>query len=153
MKTLLWWSSCWRGGRTTISAVWAPSWLHTTRRRTERTVSNTSGWRFLWNQIMMGTQVWCDSLLALYQHNLDHDTQQNYLLVGWMVVFTSHQQRGHLETAPPFTVLCKWYEARFLHHSHRKSNPGPSRGSPLHYRCATPAALKIIGIAIWMLLV
>ena len=26
--------------------------------------------------------------------------------VGWLVVFrlTSHRQRGHLETAPPFTV-------------------------------------------------
>ena len=26
--------------------------------------------------------------------------------------FTSLQQRGHLETAPPFTVPCKGHEAR-----------------------------------------
>ena len=33
----------------------------------------------------------------------------------------SHQQRGHLETATPFTVPCEGRrrEARFLHHSHR----------------------------------
>ena len=27
-------------------------------------------------------------------------------LVGWLC-FTSHRQRGHLETAPPFTVPCE----------------------------------------------
>ena len=27
-------------------------------------------------------------------------------LVGWLC-FTPHRQRGHLETAPPFTVLAK----------------------------------------------
>ena len=32
---------------------------------------------------------------------------------------------------------CEGREARFLHRSYRESNPGPSRGSPLHYRCAT----------------
>ena len=32
-------------------------------------------------------------------------------LVGWLCL-TSHQQRGHLETAPPFTVPCKGHEAR-----------------------------------------
>ena len=55
--------------------------------------------------------------------------------------FTSLQQRGHLESAPPFTVPCEGREARFLHGSHRESNPGPSRGSPLRYRCATQAPL------------
>ena len=59
--------------------------------------------------------------------------------VGWLVVFTSHRQRGYLETAPPFIVTCERREARFLHRPLRKLNPGPSRGSPLHYRCATPA--------------
>ena len=39
-----------------------------------------------------------------------------------------------LETVTPFTVPCEGREARFLHRSHRESNPGPSRGSPLHYR-------------------
>ena len=32
-------------------------------------------------------------------------------LVGWLC-FTSHRQRGHLETAPPFTVPCEGSEAR-----------------------------------------
>ena len=34
-----------------------------------------------------------------------------WLLVGWLC-FTSHRQRGHLETAPPFTVPCEGREAR-----------------------------------------
>ena len=33
------------------------------------------------------------------------------MLVGWLC-FTSHRQRGHLETAPPFTFPCKGREAR-----------------------------------------
>ena len=59
-------------------------------------------------------------------------------LVGWLCL-TSHRQRGHLETAPPFTVLCEGLEARFLHHPQRESNPRSLRGSPLRNRCATPA--------------
>ena len=62
-------------------------------------------------------------------------------LVGWLC-FTSHRQRGHLETAPPFTVSCEGREARYLHRSHQESNPRPSLGSPLHYRCATQAPLS-----------
>ena len=53
--------------------------------------------------------------------------------------FTSHRQRGHLETAPQFTVPCEGREARFIHRTHRESNHRPSCGSPLLYRCATPA--------------
>ena len=63
--------------------------------------------------------------------------------LGWLC-FTSYRQRGHLETAPPFTAPCEGREARFLHRSHRKSNPGPSRGSPLHYRCASPASTHYV---------
>ena len=63
------------------------------------------------------------------------------LLVGWLS-FTFHRKRGQLETAPTFTVPCEGCEARFLHRFHRESNPGPSCGSPLHYRCATTAPLK-----------
>ena len=59
-------------------------------------------------------------------------------LVG-LLCLTSHRQRGHLETAPPFTVPCEGLEAKFLHRPHRESNPGWLRGSPLHNRCATPA--------------
>ena len=33
------------------------------------------------------------------------------MLVGWLC-FTSHRQRGHLKTAPPFTVPCEGLEAR-----------------------------------------
>ena len=32
-------------------------------------------------------------------------------LVGWLCL-TSHRQRGHLETAPPFTVPCEGREDR-----------------------------------------
>ena len=67
-----------------------------------------------------------------------HSLCHNSWLVGWLC-FTSHQQRGHLETAPPFTVPCEGHEARFLPRSHLESNLGSSFGSPLHYRCSTPA--------------
>ena len=33
------------------------------------------------------------------------------MLVGWLCL-TSDRQRGHLETAPPFTVPCEGREAR-----------------------------------------
>ena len=39
-----------------------------------------------------------------------------HIHVGWLC-FTSHRQRGHLETAPPFTVSCEGCGAQFLHHS------------------------------------
>ena len=44
----------------------------------------------------------------------------NIGLVG-RLCFTSHRQRGHLETAPPFTMFtvpCKGREARFLQTKH-----------------------------------
>ena len=62
-------------------------------------------------------------------------------LDGWLWL-TSHRQRGHLETAPTFTVPCKGCEARFLHRSHQESNARLSRGSSLYYCCATPAQGK-----------
>ena len=34
-------------------------------------------------------------------------------MVGWLC-FTSYRERGHLETAPPFTVPCKGCEAWFF---------------------------------------
>ena len=66
------------------------------------------------------------------------DNVRHKSVVGWLC-FTSHQQQGHLETSPPFTVPCEGHEARFVHISKRASNPGPSGGSPLHYRWVTPA--------------
>ena len=66
--------------------------------------------------------------------------------VGWLVdwlcnCLTSNRQRGHLETAHPFTVPFEGREARYIHRSDRELNPGPSHGSPLRYRCATQAPL------------
>ena len=61
-------------------------------------------------------------------------------LVNWLC-FAFHRQRGRLETEPPFTVPCEGREARFFNRSHQESNPWPSRGSPLHHRCATPRQL------------
>ena len=58
--------------------------------------------------------------------------------------FTSHRQRGHLETVPPFTVPCEGREAQLINRTHWESNPGPSRGSLLHYGCATPAPTLFI---------
>ena len=61
---------------------------------------------------------------------------------GWLVgclCFTSHRQQGHIETEPLFTVPCEGSEVLFLHRSHRESNPGSSRGNPLHYCSAMPA--------------
>ena len=74
-------------------------------------------------------------MIYTYLHNL---TSLSGWLVGWLCL-TSHRQRGHLETAPPFTVPCEGREARYIHRSDRDLNPGPSHGSPLRYRCATQA--------------
>ena len=67
--------------------------------------------------------------------------QQVNWSVGWLF-FTPHRQRGHLETAPPFTVPCEGRGARFVHLSHRESNPGPSQG--FHYTTAAPRQLHTL---------
>ena len=48
-------------------------------------------------------------ILEIYVYE---DIVYDVLLVGWMC-FTSHRQRGHLETVPPFTVPCEGREPRF----------------------------------------
>ena len=51
-------------------------------------------------------------------------------MVGWLVgllCLTSHRQRGHLETVPPFTVPCEEREAQFLHRPYWKSNHGSDK--------------------------
>ena len=50
--------------------------------------------------------------------------------------FTSLQQRGHLETAPPFTVPC---EGRKLgKYTIPTGNPTPGRRVAVHYSTAAP---------------
>ena len=44
-------------------------------------------------------------------HTADAQLQIRQALLGWLCL-TSHRQRGHLETAPPFTVPCEVREAR-----------------------------------------
>ena len=62
----------------------------------------------------------------------------------WLVVFYVPSTARSFRDRAPFTVPCEGCKARFLHHSHRESNPGPMRGSPLHYHCATPALLNLL---------
>ena len=68
-----------------------------------------------------------EGLTCIYRSNVDlffyvvgsgQENEVNMLvglkyvwLVGWLCL-TSHRQRGHLETAPPFTVPCEGHEAR-----------------------------------------
>ena len=61
-------------------------------------------------------------------------------LVGFVYI-ASHQQRGRLDTVPPFTVPCGRREAQYVHQSQRELNPGASRGRPVHNCCAAPAPL------------
>ena len=53
--------------------------------------------------------------------------------VGWLC-FTSHRQRGHLETVPPFTVPCEGREARF--YTVPTGNRTPGRRVTVHYTTA-----------------
>ena len=64
---------------------------------------------------------------------IEHD----FDLVGWLDMFHVSSTTRAFRDGTPFTVPCEGREARFLHRSHRESNLGSSRGSPLHYRCAT----------------
>ena len=81
---------------------------------------------------------WQDSGRSLISLLYQCGIISSILHVGWLW-FTSHQQRGHLETAPPLTVPCKGHEVWFLHRSNRELNPRPSHGTPLHNRCTKPA--------------
>ena len=62
-------------------------------------------------------------------------------MVGWLCL-TSRGQRGHLETAPPFTVPYEGHEARFIHHSHRELSPVRlGCRVEVHYTIAAPRQL------------
>ena len=61
-------------------------------------------------------------------------------LVGWLC-FTFHQQRGHLETAPPFTVPCKgWLVVFYVTSTARSFRDGTPIYCPLrtHSSVFTP---------------
>ena len=87
-------------------------------------ISAHSIWLFMklcvMKQILMISNQKPNSMSKLRYHSL-LDTPSNFLrdltkmkiinLVGWLCL-TSHRQRGHLETAPPFTVPCEGREAR-----------------------------------------
>ena len=53
----------------------------------------------------------CEHALKEYSKSFYFVELNVSCLVGWLCL-TSHQQRGHLETAPPFTVPCEGREAR-----------------------------------------
>ena len=55
--------------------------------------------------------------------------------------FTSLQQRGHLETTPPFTVPCEGREASVL-----TGNRTPGRRVAVHYASAAPRKLSLIHV-------
>ena len=63
--------------------------------------------------------------------------------MDWLVVFYVPSTARSFRDGTPFTVPCEGHEARFLHRSRWGSNPGPSRGSPLHYHRATPTPFKM----------
>ena len=46
-----------------------------------------------------------------FQEPGNEDANSYHVTVGWLCL-TSHRQRGHLETAPLFTVPCEGREAR-----------------------------------------
>ena len=65
-------------------------------------------------------------------------------MLGWLGL-TSHRQRGHLETVPPFTVPCEGRKAQFLHHSKPGIKP---RGSPLHNHYTTPDSVYNVNVQV-----
>ena len=65
------------------------------------------------------------------------------MMVGWLCLAT-HRQRGHLETAPPFTVPCTERETWFLHRSHQELNPAWQYiTQPLHHTRSTMKGILI----------
>ena len=99
----------------------------------------------------------CIPFIIIYQRTRDEDQyylclhiklpkthivskRQAVWLVSWLVVFYVPSRARSFMDGTPFTVPCEGREAGFLHRSHRESNPGPSRGSLLKYRCATPTS-------------
>ena len=59
-----------------------------------------------------------------------------------LFVFNVPSTTRSFRDGTPLTVPCEGREARWIHRPDRESNPGPSRGSPLRYRCATEAPYR-----------
>ena len=65
------------------------------------------------NYTIIDHQINCEHESQLFlQHYVESSFHYDMWLVGWLS-FTSHQQRGHLDTAPQFTVPYEGHEARF----------------------------------------
>ena len=63
-------------------------------------------------------------------------------LVGWLVVFyVPSTARSFSDGTPTYCPLRRTWSSVFTPFP-RRTNPGPSLGSPLHYHCATPASWK-----------
>ena len=60
-------------------------------------------------------------------------------MVGWLG-FTSHQQRGHLETAPPLLSLAK--DVELGKYTVPTGNQTQGRRVAVHYTTAAPRKLR-----------
>ena len=66
---------------------------------------------------------------------------------GWLLCLTSHRQRGHLETAPPFTMsLAK--DVKLDKYTVPTGNRTLGRHMAVHYITAEPCKLHYDGQAI-----
>ena len=61
----------------------------------------------------------------------------------WFVFYVPSTAMSFRDGTPIYCPLRRRWSS-FLHRSHRESNPGSSRGSPLHYHCATRASRMIL---------
>ena len=76
--------------------------------------------------------------MELYVYSKLKSQIHNTGKVCWLC-FTSHRQRGHLETVPPFTVHCEGREARF--YTVPTGNRTPGRRVAVHNTTAAPRKL------------
>ena len=79
--------------------------------------------------------------VLFYSNPNNPDSLIGYSVVcfSWLVVFNAPSTARSFRDGTPLTVPYERCEAQFSHCSHWESNPGSSCGSPLHYRCTTPA--------------
>ena len=64
-------------------------------------------------------------------------------MVGWLVVFyVPSTARSFRDGVPIYCPLRRTWSSVSTPYP-PGTNPGPSRGSPLHYRCARPAPVSV----------